>query len=145
MPLKVPTFRGLVLTLHACLYACAVYEGPGVTADAGATAPSYDASQTCVDLLAANTPWNCPETPPEIPDDPGDLLCQRDTYVLAAVAYCWAAECSGRTGDLEQAEEFEQAAFDELTNADQLCSCATVLGEPSTCYTEPFYACPVCP
>jgi hypothetical protein len=125
---------------------CAVYEGPGGTADAGSSMqPSYDAAQVCIDLLAANTPWDCPETPPEIPDDPGDVLCLRDTYVLAAVTYCWAAECRGREDRLDEAHSFEQSALDELMNADDLCSCATPIAEDVTCYTEPFYPCPSCP
>jgi hypothetical protein len=85
--------------------------------------------------------------------------CVRDTYVSAALLYCWAAECYSALG-VTQAQvdaglasftpaSAAAAALDQLDNADALCSNAPALGTPQTCPTLDLYDCEcvrgVCP
>lgn len=68
-------------------------------------------------------------------------VCMRDTYVDAAVQYCWAAMCYANFGDAADMQSSTDGALKELSNADALCSDAAVVGTPVACSTEKVHGC----
>jgi hypothetical protein len=94
--------------------------------------------------------WTCPSSlsasassfsPPMMSAE----SCIRDSYVDAAVQYCWAAECYSRlpassSASLTPAEAAMQAQG-QLQDALSLCSNAPTIGGGDTCDTLAIYPC----
>ncbi len=99
-------------------------------------------SATCQQILQANgQSYSCPTNAPSVSaiiDMTGS--CIRDTYVAAAVTYCWAAYCYGQQTDdtkctggscADDAQGAEQCALYSLCQSQSLCSDAPTFGDPA--------------
>jgi hypothetical protein len=94
-------------------------------------------------LLTRVGGWQCPAddgdsgTPPKVKSDE----CMRDKYVAAAVLYAWAAECYARREETSKAEAAAEQMYQQLKNAQSLCSNAPSFGTPRDCDTERIFRC----
>jgi hypothetical protein len=98
-------------------------------------------------------PGSVPITPTACPSSPTDAAgakppvftcgdpCIRDTYVDAALQYCWAAECYANFEMAAQSASAVESAKAELVKAFMLCSNAPVLGTPIRCPTREIVDC----
>ena len=122
---------------------------------------TYVGQAMCQGLLDAyvsqtGNSYSCPASLTASPDTfevpaPTPMPCLRDTYVNAAITYCWAAECYAKLGvdqtDVDEGtasmtpEDAAAAAQGELENADALCSDATPVGPGQTCGTLEIHEC----
>lgn len=122
---------------------------------------SYTGQAMCEGLLDAyvsqtGNSYSCPDSLTASPDSfevpaPTPMPCLRDTYVNAAITYCWAAECYAKLGvdqsDVDEGtasmtpEQAAAAAQAELENADALCSDATPVDPGQECETLEIHEC----
>src|SRR5258708_7808997 len=99
-----------------------------------------------VDTLLARSPgWSCPSstaasftyTPPV------EQVCMRDSYIIAAVAEAYGAECEARLGRDKEAAADAKAMMENVSNAKKMCSHALVIGGGgSRCSTLGLVPCP---
>jgi hypothetical protein len=112
-------------------------KGGGVAYQGQAECQALLAKYMATTAISMGDPWSCPNSPPHMSGG----TCIRDSYVDAAVVYCWAAECESLDGKVMEAETDAAGAQDNLTNADALCSDAPVIGPGVDCPTLPIYGC----
>jgi hypothetical protein len=96
-------------------------------------------------LLARSPGWSCPSstaasftyTPPV------EQVCMRDSYIIAAVAEAYGAECEARLGRDKEAAADAKTMMENVSNAKKMCSHALVIGGGgSRCSTLGLVPCP---
>ena len=94
-------------------------------------------------LLDRAGTWQCPASPDDrgTPPKVKAEQCQRDAYVAAAVLYAWAAECYANQSENDKAEAAADQMYENLKQAQGLCSNAPTFGGASSCDTESVYRC----
>jgi hypothetical protein len=99
-----------------------------------------------VDTLLARSPgWSCPSsTTASFTYTPAvEQVCMRDSYIIAAVAEAYGAECEARLGRDKEAAADAKAMMENVTNAKKMCSHARVIGGGgSSCSTLALVPCP---
>jgi hypothetical protein len=137
-----PQYLGIVILAAVALY-------PASIADARveSSPPAYTYSGPHSDwvhrLLDRVGGWSCPEPGSDAAQPPKVRAeeCIRDAYVAAAVQYAWAAECYARNEEDAKAGEAAKMMYEQLTNAQSLCSDAPTFAGASSCDTEKIFRC----
>lgn len=115
-----------------------IEDAGGGLGDPGGSGPNV-LGATCQQILQRFGHLSCaePNIDSLLEDVCGQGPCLRDTYVGAAVVYCWAARC---TPDASTAADYETCAAEQLCNANDLCSTTPGIC-PDPCNTEDLWAC----
>lgn len=137
--------------------------GSSTSSSGGSGGRTYTSQADCQRLLDAYagaswaTKWTCPTTltAPKgsfSAPTPSSGTCMRDSYVDAAIQYCWAAECYARLGVDDKMVADGKASMTpataasrakaQLANADALCSNAPCVAPCTECDTIEIHPCP---
>jgi hypothetical protein len=95
-------------------------------------------------LLARSPGWSCPSSTAAsfTYKPPVEQVCMRDSYVIAAVAEAYGAECEARLGRDKEAAADAKAMLENVANAKKMCSHALAIGGvKSSCSTLDLVPC----